>query len=84
MKILTFILSLYVLVLTAIPCVDVPKDNNVQKIVLAQSSTDNHQNDVDSCSLFCTCYYNSIINILHIKQPYELSITFAKIFIANG
>lgn len=55
MKILTFILSFYVLVLTAIPCVDVPKDNSVNKYELANTSSDHHENDTDLCSPFCTC-----------------------------
>lgn len=55
MKILTFILSLYVLVLTAIPCVDVPKDNSMSKYELTNTSSDHHENDTDYCSPFCTC-----------------------------
>jgi hypothetical protein len=55
MKILAYILSLYILVLTAIPCIDIPYNNSLQKIELTTKTTDNHQNDIDDCSPFCTC-----------------------------
>lgn len=55
MKILTLILSIYVLVLTAIPCVDVPKENSMNKYELTNTSSDQHENDTDHCSPFCTC-----------------------------
>ena len=55
MKILATILSIYILTLTAIPCIDLPADNILQKIELSQSSRDNHQNETDNCSPFCTC-----------------------------
>ena len=55
MKYFAFILSVYVLVLTAIPCVDVPKDDNLHKIELSNTTSDHHENDHDICSPFCTC-----------------------------
>ncbi|MBK8808019.1 MAG: hypothetical protein IPO21_15780 [Bacteroidales bacterium] len=55
MKYFAFILSVYVLVLTAIPCVDVPKDNTVQKIELTNSTSEHHEHTTDLCSPFCTC-----------------------------
>ena len=56
MKIFAFILSLYILVLTAIPCIDETQDNTLHKIELSQNTTGNHQNDTDHCSPFCVCY----------------------------
>ena len=56
MKTFAFILSFYVLVLTAIPCIDVPVDNTMQKSELKQGIPTNQQNDIDLCSPFCTCY----------------------------
>ena len=55
MKLFAYILSFVVLALTAIPCVDVPKDNSVQKIELSNTTSDHHQSDTDHCSPFCTC-----------------------------
>ncbi len=53
MKILPFILSLYILVLTAIPCIDEPNDISLNKIT--HSISGNQQTDIDHCSPFCTC-----------------------------
>ena len=56
MKIFAFILSVYIIWLTAIPCIDVAKDNTVNKIELSKQNQDNrHQDDSDHCSPFCTC-----------------------------
>lgn len=55
MKYFAFILSVYVLVLTAIPCVDVPKDDNLHKMELSNTTSDHHASDHDHCSPFCTC-----------------------------
>jgi hypothetical protein len=55
MKIFACILSLYILALTAIPCVDHPEDHTLQKIEITQSATGNHQHEGDQCSPFCTC-----------------------------
>ncbi|MFN8254180.1 MAG: DUF6660 family protein [Bacteroidales bacterium] len=56
MKIFAFILSAYVLYLTAIPCIDVPFDNSIQKTEISQTTNhENHQSDTDHCSPFCTC-----------------------------
>src|SRR5665648_798067 len=54
MKLLAYILSIYFLVLTAIPCVDVPEDHDICKVEQAQDATD-HQHETDDCSPFCTC-----------------------------
>jgi len=55
MKLLAAILSIYILVLTALPCIDEPEDHSVQKNVITQNSTDNHQHEENHCSPFCTC-----------------------------
>jgi hypothetical protein len=55
MKLFAYILVFVVLALTAIPCVDVPKDNSVQKTELTYTTSDHHQSDTDHCSPFCTC-----------------------------
>ena len=56
MKILAYILSFIVLVLTANPCIDKLKDNTTHKSEISQNTNNNnHQNDTDHCSPFCTC-----------------------------
>jgi len=55
MNFLAFILSVYILILTAMPCVDVNKECALQKAELTQTTNQNHHNDIDCCSPFCTC-----------------------------
>lgn len=54
MKFFVYILSLYILVLIAIPCIDKPVVNTIQKIELSHNDN-NHQSNSDRCSPFCTC-----------------------------
>jgi hypothetical protein len=55
MKALAFFLSFYIVLLSGMPCVDVVKYNTSQKVELSQNTTNDHQNDIDHCSPFCTC-----------------------------
>jgi hypothetical protein len=56
MKNFAFILSVYIMVLTAIPCVDKPENEPLHKSEITQKSSDNHHHsDSDHCSPFCTC-----------------------------
>ena len=55
MKIFAYIFSIYILTLTAIPCVDLPEENAMLKTVNISDSTTNHQNENDYCSPFCSC-----------------------------
>jgi len=56
MKFFAFILSFYVLVLTAMPCIDVHQDNVTHKTEVSQNSQNtHHHSDADNCSPFCTC-----------------------------
>jgi len=90
MKLFAYILSFIVLALTAIPCVDAPKDNTLQKIELSNDTAGNHQNDFDHCSPFCTCnccqtniYFSSIsatFTAVELEMSYnEYSPTFQSI-----
>lgn len=54
MKAFASILSLYILFLTALPCVDKPDSCDLQATVLSIPQG-NHVQDVDHCSPFCTC-----------------------------
>jgi hypothetical protein len=55
MKLFATILSVYFLVLTAIPCMDEPEDRSVQKSEISPKTSESHHNDIDHCSPFCTC-----------------------------
>lgn len=56
MKLFAFILSIVVLVLSVIPCADVPEDHSVQKVELSSTTSSHHHSDDDHCSPFCTCH----------------------------
>lgn len=43
------------MVLITMPCVDMPADNNLQKIELPGQSSQNHPGDTDHCTPFCPC-----------------------------
>ena len=55
MKVFARLLSLYILVLTAVPCFDVPQDQALAKTELSQQNDASRQQDMDSCSPFCVC-----------------------------
>jgi len=56
MKFLAIILSFYLLLLTAIPCIDAKADNKMQNTELSQEKQDNHHHsDSDNCTPFCSC-----------------------------
>ena len=55
MKFFACILSLYILVLTAMPCCDRPDDGALHKTQISQKTSDLPYQDIDLCSPFCTC-----------------------------
>ncbi len=55
MKLIVIILSIYTVVLTAIPCDDVYIDDRQQELSIFQSSDDINHNTFDLCSPFCSC-----------------------------
>jgi len=55
MKLFVHILSLYIMVLTAIPCIDKPVDHSLQKSVISSNTAGSHHHVIDHCSPFCTC-----------------------------
>lgn len=83
MKYIAVILSVYVLVLTAMPCVDIHAANmNSVSLELVKQSP-NQTNDVDLCSPFCFChccqtlsfpsfFHISFINLVEIPLNIEL------------
>jgi len=56
MRLVACILSIYIVVLTAIPCIDRPGDDHLQKTEIGGKTDTGHQHqDGDQCSPFCTC-----------------------------
>ncbi len=55
MKLIVIILSIYTVVLTAMPCDDVFIDDLQQELSISQSSDDINHNTFDLCSPFCSC-----------------------------
>ena len=55
MKLFSCILSLYLLMLTAFPCIDSPKDNSMPDTELSQTPLADHQSNSELCSPFCVC-----------------------------
>lgn len=57
MKLLTFILSIYVLLLSTVSCTDdVESHNEGDKIEISVNTDDhNHSENCDFCSPFCSC-----------------------------
>ena len=55
MKFIAILLSVYILVLTTIPCVDKPEDTQLPNTVLAAANHSAWDQDIDHCSPFCTC-----------------------------
>jgi len=65
MKLLAFILSIYILTLNLVPCEDTLSYDNEVKTEISQDVSDNHQHqDSDLCSPFCNCHCCHI-NTIH-------------------
>ena len=82
MKVLTFILAIYILVLSAMPCGDMHNVCNASNAKTELSQNHDHQQDKDDyCSPFCTCSCcsASIVALdfkpFQLKKPAEFSIT---------
>ena len=55
MKFFAYILSIYVVILTIMPCIDDHSVHVGQNVEFSTQTSDNHQNETDHCSPFCTC-----------------------------
>ena len=55
MKLFAAILSVYVILLATLPCVDVDSCLTLQKMEVSHAATDDHSHDGDLCSPFCNC-----------------------------
>ncbi len=69
MKILAFILSIYIFALNLAPCADYAVPDNDVKTEISQAIGDDHQHqDSDLCSPFCICQCCHI-SAMHFKIP---------------
>ena len=55
MKLFAYILSVYVVILTIMPCIDMNEDTTNQKVELSTNRSDTQHSQSDHCSPFCTC-----------------------------
>jgi len=70
-KFITGILTLYLVALVVIPCVDVHNDHGAHHMELSVNITEGHHNGVDLCTPFCACNccVSPIITQDYISQP---------------
>lgn len=90
MRYFTFTLSLYILVLSLVPCGDINDCNNPENIITVNFDHNGHKHESESCSPFCicSCCGTSILNLIEfieyrqITQGYSQKIsTFIPTFI---
>ena len=82
MKVFTFLMAIYILVLSLVPCGDMHNDCNDTTTKTELSQNHDHQQDKDdNCSPLCTCSCcsASIVALdfkqVQLKKPAEFSIT---------
>jgi len=75
---LAFILSLYVLTLTTIPCVDVSSDHHEHSTELTYPASGHHGDETDHCSPFCTCDCCVPPIIIHSPAPFNSIVPLAQ------
>jgi hypothetical protein len=75
MRFLASILSLYILVLTAVPCLEVPEFSGSGN-VLTQNTTNDTQElpDVDLCSPFCVC--SCCVSSISSQEVFHIDFTY--------
>lgn len=75
MKFLTVILSIYVMILTFMPCADAHVDNADCHSIIQQDQGGEHSEDIEICSPFCFCdccqtlAQTSILTITKVNFP---------------
>ena len=82
MKILAYILSIYILILTFVPCSDVhwDADDYSHISLIQQQDNHNHQdNEIDLCSPFCFCNCCQTLSQPDIFASYQANLTFSEI-----
>jgi hypothetical protein len=82
MKVFTFIFSLYILVLIAIPCVDRPFENTLHPTEHAGQASHDHGAGSDHCSPFCDCNCcgMQVLSMEAIVLPEVVSVTGKVVF----
>ena len=80
MNVINFILSVYLIVLSCLPCADLKVNTtaNISTEVLANHDKHAHDNEIDLCSPFCSCNCCGQ-QILNFNQ--EITFVFNKIFL---
>ncbi|WP_423776237.1 DUF6660 family protein [Bacteroides graminisolvens] len=75
MRFLAYILSLYILVLTAIPCLDIPEFLSSGNVQVTQNTTNKTQDlpDVDLCSPFCHC--SCCVSFISYQEVFHIDFT---------
>lgn len=87
MKLLTVILSLYVFVLSAIPCVDIESDSAAHQTVSCSAEKDNHSHNKESdlCSPFCICNCCAGVTLSYVPTiTYDFPVQFEQIQSTNS
>ena len=76
MKVFTIIFSIYILVLSSIPCGD--SIGNIVKTTQIISATDNHNHSTDLCTPFCSCtccstsaFYHTLSSFVMPKELFQ-------------
>ena len=74
MKILAFILSVYILALNFAPCEDSSGIDNDIKVEVSQGGNSNHDHsDLDLCSPFCQCHCCHVHTIYSNLSEFEVN-----------
>ncbi len=75
MRFLAYILSLYILVLTAVPCLDAPEFLGSGNVQITQNTTDTAQGlpDIDYCSPFCVC--SCCVSSISLQEVFHIDFT---------
>jgi len=55
MKLLGYILSVYIMTLVAIPCFDIHVENDCDHVEITHNMAENEHNNANHCSPFCLC-----------------------------
>ncbi len=77
MRIFTFIFSLFILVLSIVPCSD-DENCNEANIELSSDHAD-HDHEEDSCTPFCTCSCCSCAGFVFLALKFHVTLQEAKI-----
>ena len=92
MRFLVYILSVYLLVLTAIPCIDAPQTEVLTCLEGSQGASHDHEKAQDSCSPFCTCqccaspvvFVDFVMDVCDFELITEYCSTYSMEYVSQG